>query len=186
MGRLIFAMSLSLDGFVNDAHGSLDWVQVDEEVHQAFNDDARPLRASLYGTRMWDVMASYWPTADRDPEATPAMLDFAAIWTRTEKIVFSSSLESVGDGARLVRGDAVDEVRRLKAEPGLDMDTGGPTMTAALIEAGLVDEFVMYVTPVVLGEGTPYFPRGVSRFDLRLLESRSFANGVTRLRYERR
>ena len=130
-------------------------------------------------------MGGYWPTAGSDPEATPAMLDFAAIWARTEKIVFSSSLESVEHGARLVRGDAVEEVRRLKAEPGLDMDTGGPTLTAALIEAGLVDEFCLYVTPVVLGSGTPYFPPGVSRFDLRLLETRSFANGVIRLRYER-
>ena len=186
MGRLIFSMSVSIDGFVNDAQGSLDWVQVDEEVHQAFNDDARHLKASLYGARMWDLMSSYWPTAKEDPEATPAMLDFAAIWAQTEKIVFSSSLQSVEHGARLVRGAAVDEVRRLKAEPGLDMDTGGPTMTAALIEAGLVDEFTLYVVPVILGAGTPYFPPGGPRIDLRLLESRPFANGVTRLRYERR
>jgi dihydrofolate reductase len=186
MGRLTFSMSVSLDGFVNDEAGSLDWVLVDDEVHRSFNDDARSMGASLYGTRMWELMSSYWPTADQDPEATPAMLDFAQIWATTPKIVFSSSLETVEHGARLVRGDVVDEVRRLRAEPGLDMDTGGPTMTAPLIEAGLVDEFRLYLTPVVLGGGTPFFPRGVSRFDLRLVESRPFSNGVTLLRYERR
>ena len=186
MGRLIYAMSVSLDGFVDTPDHSLDWVLVDEDVHRAFNEDARPLAVTLDGRRMWELMSSYWPTALDDPEATPAMREFAEIWGSTEHVVFSSTLDAVGEGARLVRGDAVAEVRRLKAEPGLDMGTGGPTLTASLIEAGLVDEFVMYVHPVVLGSGTPYFPPGVSRFDLRFLESRQFSNGVTLLRYERR
>ncbi len=182
MGRLIYSMSVSLDGYVATPSGSLDWVQVDDELHASFNDEARDVSAFLYGRRMWELMAGYWPTADTDPE--PVMRDFAAIWKVTPKIVFSRTLERVDHGARLVRDDVVAEVARLKAQPGYDMGVGGPTIAAPLLQAGLVDEVRAYVQPVILGAGLPFLPPLDDRIALRLAETRRFGSGVVYLGYE--
>lgn len=184
MGRLIYSMSVSLDGFVETPDRSLDWIHVDEELHTAFNDEARAVHAFLYGRRMYELMTAYWPTAEDDPAATPAMLDFARIWTATPKVVFSGSLPRVDWNSRLVRDDAVGEVVRLKAQAGFDMDVGGPTIAAALLRAGLVDEVRAFVQPVVLGAGTPFLPHLEARMHLRLIETRTFSSGVVGLRYE--
>lgn len=184
MGKLIYAMSVSLDGFVETPSRSLDWVRVDEELHSFFNDQARELRASLYGRRMYELMVGYWPTAEADPTATPAMREFAGIWTRLPRIVFSRSLERVDEGSRLVRDDAAEEVARLKAQPAFDMDVGGPTLASTLIRAGLIDEYRLYVHPVILGAGTPFFPALDGRIGLTLRETRTFGSGVVYLRYE--
>jgi dihydrofolate reductase len=177
-------MSVSLDGFVNTPSGSLDWVLVDEELHAFFNDGAREMSAFLYGRRMYELMAGYWPTAEADPSATPAKLDFARIWRDTPKVVFSKTLERVDWNSRLVRGDAAGEVARLKAQPGLDMGVGGPTIAATLMRLGLVDEYRLFVHPVILGAGTPCFPVLEDRIESKLLETRTFGSGVVYLRYK--
>jgi dihydrofolate reductase len=171
MGRLIYSMSVSLDGFVNDRDGSLDWVIVDEELHRAFNDEARGMGAFVYGRRMDELMTAYWPTAEDDPAATPAELDFARIWRDTPRIVLSRTPE------------AVEEIARLRRRPGFDMSVGGPTAAATLLRAGLVDEVRCYVNPVILGGGTPFLPRLDPPIALRLLETRTFASGVVYLGY---
>jgi dihydrofolate reductase len=183
MGRLIYSMSVSLDGFVETPDRSLDWVRVDEEFHGVFNDEARAMSAFLYGRRMYELMSAYWPTAESDPSATPVEVEFARIWTTTPKIVFSRTLDEVGWNSRLVRDGAIDEVARLKSQ-GLEMGVGGPTTAAAFIQAGLIDEYRLALHPVVLGGGTPFFPRLEDRLDLRLLEARTFQSGVIYLRYE--
>jgi dihydrofolate reductase len=183
VGTILYSMSVSLDGFVDTPDHSLDWVHVDEELHAAFNDEARGCGAFLYGRRMYELMTSYWPTADADPAATPAVLDFAAIWKATPKIVFSRTLDHVGWDCRLVRDDAAEEIARLKEQPGFAMGVAGPTLAATLIERGLVDEYRLYVNPVILGAGTPFFPRLERPIGLRLLERRSFASGVEMLHY---
>jgi len=182
-GRIHYSMSSSLDGFAADAAGSLDWVKVTEELHAHFNEESRGVGASLYGRRMYELMAAYWPTADAEPGASPAEVEFARIWRATPKIVFSRTLASVEHNSRLVRDDAVEEVVRLKAQ-GLDMDVGGPTLAGSLLAAGLVDEVSVYVNPVVLGAGLPFFPALDAPIRLRLLETRGFEGGVVRLRYE--
>ena len=176
-------MSVSLDGFVETPSRSLDWVMVDEELHAFFNDEAREMSAFLYGRRMYQLMADYWPTAGADPSATPAMLEFARIWRDKPKIVFSRTLERVEWNGRLVRDDAVAEVERLKAQPGYDIDVGGPTVASTFVRLGLVDEYRLFVQPVVVGAGTPFFPSLADRITLRLLETRTFDNGVVYLRY---
>jgi dihydrofolate reductase len=183
VGILVYSMSVSLDGFVETTSRSLDWVLVDEELHAFFNDEARAMSAFLYGRRMYQLMADYWPTADADPSATPAMLEFARIWNDKPKVVLSRTLERVDWNARLVRDEAVAEVQRLKARPGYDMDIGGPTAAAAFIRLGLVDEYRMFVHPVILGGGTPFLPSSEDRTGLRLVETRTFSNGVVYLRY---
>ena len=184
MGRVIYSMSVSLDGFVETADRSLDWVLVDDELHAVFNDEAREVSAFLYGRRMYDLMTDYWPTAESDPAATPVMVDFARIWKDKPKIVFSRTLERVRRNSRLVRGDATAEVARLKAQPGYDMSVGGPATAATLLRAGLIDEVRAFVQPVILGAGTPFLPSLEDRIELRLLETRTFDSGVVFLRYE--
>lgn len=179
-------MSVSLDGYVATQDGSLDFVHVDDELHELFNEEARSVGTMLYGRRMYELLVAYWPAGDQDPNATPAMRDFARIWRDKPKVVFSTTLKGVEWNSRLVRGDVVEEVARLKQLPDNDMDVGGPTLASALIEADLVDEFRMYVNPVVLGDGIPYFPRRSRRIEMRLLETRKFDSGVVYLSYERR
>ena len=185
MSKLIYSMSVSLDGFVAPPDGSLDFVRVDDELHEAFNEEARSVATMLFGRRMYELMVAHWPTADQDPSAPPVMHDFARIWRAKPKVVFSRTLDDVGWNARLVRENAVAEVRRLKEVPDNDMDVGGPTLAAALIEADLVDEFRLYVNSAVLGGGTPFFPRLEHSLELRLLETRRFGGGVLYLRYDR-
>jgi dihydrofolate reductase len=184
MGKLIYALSVSLDGFAESSDHSLDWVQVDEELHTFFNDQSRAISASLYGGRMYELMSSYWPTVEADPTATPVEVDFARIWKRIPRIVFSTTLDEVDPGSRLVRGDPVEEVTRLKAQPGYDMDVAGPTLASALIRAGLVDEYRLFVHPIILGAGTPFFTALDARVPLRLLDTHIFGSGVVYLRYE--
>lgn len=176
-------MSVSLDGFVETVDRSLDWVLIDEELHGHFNDEARQMGAFLYGRRMYELMAGYWPTCATDPAATPAMREFAGIWAATPKVVFSRTLARVDHGSRLVHDDAVGEVARLRGQPGSDMGVGGPTLAGPLLRAGLVDEVRLAVHPVILGAGTPFFPALDHRIGLRLLERRTFASGVVWLRY---
>ena len=183
MRRLVYSMAVSLDGFVEGPGRELDWSTPDEELHRFWNDQARATTTALYGRRLYELMAGFWPTADADPAAPPTIAEFAALWRAMPKVVFSSTLEEVGWNSRLVRGDVVAEVERLKSEPGGDMDVGGPTLAAALIARGLVDEFGLVVHPVVLGAGTPFFPSLERRLALRLVDSRRFASGVVYLRY---
>jgi dihydrofolate reductase len=185
MGKVIYSMNVSLDGFVNTAERSLDWVQMDEELHFWFNEHAREASAFVYGRRLYQVMTGYWPTAGSDPAASPAMLDFAGIWNPKPKIVFSNTLESVGWNSRLVKGDVGVELDRLKAEFDGDLEIGGATLAAAFIERGLVDEYRLVIHPVVLGSGTPFFPNGSGRLQLRQFDTRRFESGAIYLGYTR-
>jgi dihydrofolate reductase len=186
MGKLIYSLSVSLDGYVETPDHSLDWADIDEEVHTWFNDQTRQVDASLYGRRMYELMADYWPTAEADPSATPAMLDFARVWKPLPKIVFSSTLSSVNWNARLARGDVGEELARLRTEFDGDLDVGGPTLAAAFIQRDLVDEYRLVIHPVILGAGTPFFPQLERPIGLRLMETRTFANGATYLGYSAR
>ncbi|MEK6191662.1 MAG: dihydrofolate reductase family protein [Chloroflexota bacterium] len=183
MGKLIYSLNVSLDGYVETPDHSLDWASVDDELHAWFNDLARELDASLYGRRMYELMAGYWPTAGSDPAATEVERDFARIWIETPKVVFSSTLPSVEWNSRLVRGDVGDELARLRTEFDRDLDVGGPTLASAFIRRGLVDEYRLLVHPVILGAGTPFFPALEDPIRLRLTETRTFESGVIYLGY---
>jgi dihydrofolate reductase len=185
MGRLIYSMSVSLDGFVETPSRSLEWVQVDEDLHTLFNDEARQMSAFLYGRRMYELMTDYWPRAETDPSATPAMRDFARIWRDKPKIVASGTLERVDWNSRLVREDIVGEVARLKEQPGFDMDVGGATLAGTLLRAGLIDEVRLSLQPVILGAGRPFFPPLEAGVGMRLLETRTVGSGVVYMRYEK-
>jgi dihydrofolate reductase len=147
-------------------------------VHSWFNDQARALDATLYGRRMYELMADYRPTGDTDPAATDATRDFARIWRPMPKIVFSTSLDRVDHNARLVQGDVGHALEELRREFAGDIDVGGPNLAGQFVRRGLVDEYRLVVHPVVLGAGTPFWPDLDAPLPLRLVETRSFASGA--------
>lgn len=185
MGRLIYLMNVSLDGFIETPDHSLGWATVDEELHDWFNDLTGALDATLYGRRLYELMAAAWPTMPDDPTATRTELDFARAWLAMPKIVFSSTLDEVAWNSRLERGDVVEALPRLRDEFQGDIGIGGPTLAAPCIRRGLVDEFRLVVHPVILGAGAPFFPELDAPIPLRLFETRTFASGVQYLGYRR-
>jgi dihydrofolate reductase len=184
-GKVVYSMSVSLDGFVETPDRSLDWVIVDEELHRLFNEQARETGTSLYGRRLYELMSDYWPTADADPAIPDYMAEFARIWRDKPKVVFSKTLDKVVWNSRLVRDNIPEEVARLREEPGNDMELGGPNLAATFMRLDLIDEYRLFVQPVVLGAGTPFFPSLDSKINLRLVETRKFASGVVYVRYAR-
>lgn len=184
MRKVIYAMNVSLDGFVEDREGSLDWSLVDEEFHRFANEWEAKMGLHLYGRRLYETMR-YWETADSNPASTPVEIEYAHIWQRTPSLVFSRTLASVGEGARLAREVVADEIARLKAEPGLDLNVGGPNLAATFMRLDLIDEYQVYVHPIILGGGKPMFPELVAPINLRLIETHTFASGVVWMRYER-
>jgi dihydrofolate reductase len=182
--KLIYSMTVSLDGFIAGPTGEIDWSAPDEELHRFHNDEVRELGVHLCGRRLYETMV-YWETAGEDPSLSGAGLEFAPIWKALPKIIFSSTLEAVEGNARLATRSLVDEVDALKRQPGKDLAVGGAGLASSLIERGLIDEFRLFVSPVVLGAGTPYFPASARRTHLRLLQTRTFSSRVVFLRYLR-
>ena len=181
-GRVVYSMNVSLDGYVADPEGALDWSIVDEEIHAWWNARIDEVSVELYGRRLYETMAAYWPYALDDADAGPVTLEFARIWQRTPKVVFSSTLDAVVPPCRLVREDVVAALPGLREEFGGDLSIGGPTLAAALVRRGLVDVYRPVVHPVAIGGGTPYLPAG-ARVGLRLTDTHRFANGAVMLEY---
>ncbi|MFD7450183.1 dihydrofolate reductase family protein [Kitasatospora sp. NPDC059827] len=187
MRKLIYGMNLTLDGYVAAAGDDIGWSgPPSPELFQYWLDHELASSLSLYGRKLWETMSSYWPTGDQRPDATPAEVEFARNWRDTPKVVFSSTIDTVGWNARLVTGDALTEITRLKAEDGGPMNIGGATLAGAAMRAGLIDEYVIATHPVLVGGGTPFFTALDSWVDLNLVETRTFPDGVLLTRYERR
>jgi dihydrofolate reductase len=184
--KLIYSMGESLDGFIAGPNGEIDWSAPDEELHRFHNQQTRELGGHLCGRRLYEEM-SYWESAEEtNPSLAEHELEFAWIWKELPKIVFSTTLERVEGNARLVRNGVAAEVAKLKEQPGKDLAVGGAGLASSLIKADLIDEYRPFISPVVLGSGTPYFPALDERIDLELLETRTFGSRVTYLRYRRR
>ncbi|NKQ55869.1 dihydrofolate reductase family protein [Amycolatopsis sp. K13G38] len=182
MGRLIYSGIMSLDGYTTDRDGEFDWSAPDEEVHAFINDLERPIGTYLYGRRMYETVA-VWETDPSLAEGPPVMRDFAQIWQAAEKIVYSGTLlEPLTKRTRIERTFEPDTVRELKERTGHDIEIGGPELAAHAVRAGLVDEYHLFLNPVVVGGGKPYLPSGMHR-ELELLDQHRFANGVVFLRY---
>lgn len=184
MRKLIYGMNVSLDGYTAAPGGDLGWSVPSDELFQYWSDRVASTELSLYGRKLWDAMCPYWPLAAQREDVTPQEKEFGRRWTDMPKVVFSSTLTEVGWNARLVTGDPVAEITRLKAEDGGPMDIGGATLAAAAMRAGLVDEYVLATAPVVLGGGTPFFTALDNWVNLTLVETRTFPEGVVLTRYE--
>ncbi len=180
--KLIYSAIASLDGYTADEDGNFDWAAPDEDVHAFVNDLERPIGTYLFGRRMYEVM-TYWETAHAEGDTTPVTLDFAQIWQSADKVVYSTTLRSASTArTRIERNFDSDAVRQMKVTAQRDIGVGGPALAAQAIKAGLVDEFHLFVTPVIVGGGTHSLPDGV-RQRLELLDEHRFGNGVVYLRY---
>lgn len=157
MGRLVYGMMQSLDGYIADLDGDITLPVPETELHQYFNDVMRATEMSVYGRRMWETMR-YW--GEPDPQRPPVAVEFAELWRATPKVVVSSTLTDVPEGVRLVSTDAVTAVRALKADVEGEIEVSGAELAATLGAAGLIDEYLLYYQPVVLGTGRPYFAQG--------------------------
>ena len=184
MAKLIYSALASLDGYVADTDGKWNWAEPDEEVHAFVNDLARPVGTYLFGRGMYEVLVA-WETLDLAGEP-PAMQDFAEIWRAADKIVFSRTLESVSSArTRLEREFDPEAVRRLKEEAGHDLAIAGPHLAGQAIEAGLVDEYHLFLAPAIVGGGKQMLPDDV-RLDLELVDERRFESGFVFLNYTAR
>jgi len=184
MAKLIYSAIESLDGYVADKDGNFDWAMPDEEVHTFINDMERPVGTYLYGRRMYETMVA-WETMPLDDEP-PLMRDFATIWRAAGKIVYSKTLKTVSSArTRIERNFDPEAVGRLKAATDRDLTVGGPNLAAEAIRAGLVDEYHLFITPIVVGGGNQSLPDDI-RVKLELLDERRFGNGTVHLHYRTR
>ncbi|PWU24777.1 MAG: deaminase [Candidatus Rokuibacteriota bacterium] len=184
MRNVIFSMSVSLDGFIAGPKGEIDWSVPDEELHRFHNERVRQVGLQLCGRRLYETMV-YWETADQDPSATDVELEFAGIWQALPKIVYSRTLQSVEGNSTLAREVDPDEIAKLKQEQGKDIAVGGAGLASTFTRLGLIDEYQLFVNPVVLGGGTPCFPALDERIVLELVDTRTFASRVTYLHCRR-
>lgn len=183
MRRVTYSMSVSLDGYIVGPDGDFNWSAPGEDVFRFWIDEIREVGVHLLGRRLYETML-YWETADQDSSLNDSELEWAALWNPLPKVVFSTTLSEVRGHARLASGGLAEEIERLRAEPGDgDIAIGGATLAAEAAASGLIDEYRTMVYPVLVGGGTPFFPRRERRVDLELVETRTFSAGVVHLRH---
>ncbi len=179
MTHVIYEMGVSADGYIYGPDGTFDWSEPDDELHQFHNDRVRELGAHLLGRRLYETML-YWETAD-DP--SPISRDFGQVWKALPKLVFSRTLDAVqGTNTTLARRDLATELAALKAQVEGDIGIGGAGLAADAARLGLIDEYRVFVHPVAVGGGIPFFPRD-HRLDLELVDTRTFGSRIVHMRY---
>ena len=182
MGKLIYAANISLDGYVEDEAGTLDWSVPDDEVHAFWNEHERQIGTSLYGRRMYETMR-VWDNDDWLATEPAVVREYAEVWRDADKVVYSTTLEAVSTArTRIERQFEPEAVRQLKETSSTDLSIGGAAIGAEAFRHGLVDECVLLLCPVLVGGGKPALPRRL-RLDLKLLDHRRFDNGVIYVRY---
>jgi dihydrofolate reductase len=183
VAKLVYSVIASLDGCIEDAKGEFDWAAPDEEVHAFVNELERPVGTYLYGRRMYETMV-FWESPPELAQQPHFVQDFAEIWQTADKIVYSKTLQAVRSGkTRIEREFDPEAVRQLKAAADADVTVGGPGLAAQAIEAGLVDEYQLFLVPVVVGGGKHSLPDNGVRVDLELLDEHRFRNGTVYLHY---
>ncbi|MGV9566496.1 dihydrofolate reductase family protein [Streptomyces sp. NPDC003480] len=185
MRKIVLMMSMSLDGFIEGPNREIDWHLVDDELHQHFNDVLKEMGAFLNGRVTYELMAGFWPTADADPHRSGPMVEYARIWRNMPKVVFSRTLQHADWHTTIVRDVVVEDILALKEQGGGDLALGGAALSAEFLRHDLVDEFRVYVHPILVGRGQRLFAESDALTALRLMDSRRFGNGVVLLHYER-
>ena len=186
MRKIIWTMGVSVDGYMEGPNREIDWHMVDDELHRHMNAWIGAASLFLEGRVTYELMAEFWPTADEDPAATATIVEFARIWRDMPKVVYSRTLERADWNAAVVHDVVPAEVLTLKAQTGRDLVLGGADLGAEFARHDLIDEYRLYVHPVVIGEGRPMLRPSDAKVPLRLLETHVFGNGVVMLRYQRR
>ncbi|MEY7974088.1 dihydrofolate reductase family protein [Saccharomonospora xinjiangensis] len=182
--KLKLWMQVSLDGYVAGPNGEFDWTTYERELNTFAVEQAAGMGAMLYGRKVYEGMAAYWPDPRRYPGATELDLRFSEIWKPVPKYVFSTTLREAGWNTTVVSEDVAGAVAELKEQRGGDLVLfGGSDIVSTFVRENLIDEYWLFVHPVVLGGGTPLFPSLDKRLDMELVESRVFDSAVNHLRY---
>lgn len=185
MRKIIFWVHTSADGYICGPNGEFDWPAIGPELFAYSEALTERVDTFIYGRVVWEMMASYWPTAD-ETSTDSHDVNYAPVWRSTPKIVFSNTLEKADWDARVIGGDLAEQVGEMKRQPGKDLLlTGGAELPGALTDLGLIDEYHVVVHPVVLGGGKPLFPARDERVNLRLVDSRTFDAKTVLLHYQR-
>ncbi len=181
--KVIYGMNVTLDGFIEGPGRNLDWAVIDGEYHRYINGRLSEAGAFLYGRRVYEAMAGYWPVAGFDSANPDYVIDFARIWKDMPKIVFSRTLEKAAANTRIIRENIAEEITKLKEQPGGDLMLGGAGIASAFFGLGLIDEIRIFIHPVIIGGGNPLFKDINERLNLKLVKSRTFKSGVIELDY---
>lgn len=181
MRKIIYAQLVSLDGYIEDSDGNIDWTKPGEELHRHFNELEKSLETNFYGRRMSEAM-DFWLTAEQNPNLNDYEYEYAHLWKDTQRIVFSKTLDKVEGNARIEREVNPQKIRELKSQTGGNMAVGGANIASTFIKHGLVDEFRLYIHPVALGGGKPMFPIQ-EKLELELVGSQTFPGDVVMLKY---
>ncbi|NEB82279.1 dihydrofolate reductase [Streptomyces sp. SID14478] len=183
MRSVTYSMGVSLDGYIVGPDGGFDWSAPDAEVFRYWIDEIRGVDVHVMGRRLYETML-YWETAEQEASLDEAEIEWTGLWKPLPKVVFSTTLSTVEGNARLVSGGLVEEIERLRAEPGEgEIAIGGATLAAEAAAAGLIDEYRAVVYPVLVGGGIPFFPRDERQVGLELVETRTFGAKFVFLRY---
>ena len=181
MRKIIYAQLISLDGYIEDSNGKIDWTKPGEELHRHFNELEKNLDINFYGRRMSEAM-DFWLTADQNPDLKDYEREYARLWQDTQRIVFSKTLDEVKGKAKIVREVDPKKINNLKKQPGKDMAVGGANLASTFIKNGLIDEFRAYIHPVTVGGGKPMFPVE-EKLNLKFVEAKTFPGNVVMLKY---
>lgn len=186
MRKIIWMITVSVDGYMEGPNHEIDWSMVDDELFGYITDWVAGTGGFLEGRVTYQLMADFWPTADQDPAATPKVVEFARLWRDAPKVVYSRTLRRADWNATVVDRVVPSEVLALKAQPGGDLVLGGSDLASEFARHDLIDEYRLYIHPIVIGRGTPMLRPSDAKVPLQLVETRTFGNGVVMLRYERR
>jgi dihydrofolate reductase len=185
MKKLIIAMHTSVDGFVAGPDGEMDWIHVDEEIFSYTGGLTEQSDTALYGRVTFQMMENYWPAAGKQPGATKHDIEHSNWYNNVSKIVLSRTMQQPQSGNIEVIGrNVAEEIIRRKQGDGKNILTfGSPSAAHSLMQENLIDEFWLFINPVLIGKGIPLFKARGSRVNLKLLTSHMFSSGVTALHY---
>jgi dihydrofolate reductase len=185
MKRLIISLHISLDGFVAGPEGQMDWIRLDKELFDLVGTFTAKADTALYGRVTWEMMDAYWPTAADKPDPTTHDLEHSAWYKSVEKVVLSRTMQGRRkQKTTFIGAHLAEEVAQIKSREGGDILVfGSPTAIHALMELGAVDEFWLFINPVILGRGIPLFTGIGAPLKLKLLESKLFPSGVIGVHY---
>lgn len=188
MGRTLYWMNVSLDLRIEHAPGEQgggEWMTITEQLHREFNARARGLSLSIEGRTIYETMESFWPAAIDDESLPDVLREYGEIWTSAPKVLVSRTRTSAGHNTRVIggAGDAIEQLAVIRAETDGTIGVGGANIATQMLHAGLLDELLLFVHPVVLGEGRPLFDQLHEPLACDLLEQATFEDGVMMLHY---
>lgn len=188
MRRLVSFMHVSLDGFVAGPNGEMDWIKVDDEIFDYAGNRTKESDTALYGRVTYELMESYWPTAADKPNPSKHTIEHAAWYKKVDKVVLSKSMKGQQLPNTMIISDEVEHrVKALKQQAGKEIIIfGSPGASHSLMHYGLIDEFWLFVNPMLLGKGIPLFKDIQQATELKLVTNKAFTNGVICLHYQKR